>query len=398
MSLSNWILEKNNPAQTWIAQENPTNQSVEPELAYIKYYESVEIVNRGVNLLVDDASEVNFSIKPMEGSRPLSFNSSPTKLKTIQTLLNVKPNPYQDLNSFRRNIIMDLVLDGNAFIYFDGSHMYTLPASRVDIIPSKNNYIEKFVYDGRIDYDTTEVIHIKDNSSKTPFRGISRLRSSLRAMKLMQKMRQFQDNFFDNGAVPGLVIKTPDVLSSRIKERMKQEWQQSYRPQSGGRKPMILDGGMEVDAISKVSFQELDFADSLDVNEKLILKALGIPPVLIDSGNNANIRPNHRLYYLETIIPIIKKIASAYQAFFGFQITDNLAGIPALQPELRDEAAYYSTLVNGGIMTPNEARAGMGMEPVPDGDEIRVPANVAGSAVNPGTGGRPDNGGGNDDK
>ena len=43
-------------------------------------------------------------------------------------------------------------------------------------------------------------------------------------------------------------------------------------------------------------------------NEKIILKALGIPPILMDSGNNANIRPNMRLYYLETILPIVRKI------------------------------------------------------------------------------------------
>jgi HK97 family phage portal protein len=204
-------------------------------------------------------------------------------------------------------------------------------------------------------------------------------------------MRDFQDNFFNNGAVPGLVIKTPDTLSPRIKERMKEEWRQTYRPQSGGRNPMVLDGGMSIDSISNVNFKELDFGPSIDSNEKIILKALGVPPVLIDSGNNANIRPNHRVYYLETIIPIIKKINSAFQMFFGFEIYEDVAGIPALQPELKDEAAYYSTLVNGGIITPDEARTGMGMGALPNnqGAEIRIPQNIAGSAANPSQGGRP---------
>ena len=35
---------------------------------------------------------------------------------------------------------------------------------------------------------------------------------------------------------------------------------------------------------------------------------MGVPPILMDGGNNANIRPNHRLYYLETVLPIVKKI------------------------------------------------------------------------------------------
>lgn len=154
---------------------------------------------------------------------------------------------------------------------------------------------------------------------------------------------------------------------------------------------MILDGGMEIDSISNVNFKDLDFATSIESNEKVILKALGVPPILIDSGNNANIRPNHRLYYLETILPIIHKISSAYQMYFGFEIYEDVAGIPALQPELRDEAAYYSTLVNGGIISPDEARLGMGMDPLPDGQgsEIRIPQNIAGSAADPSQGGRP---------
>lgn len=387
MKLGSWLVEKLNPAQRWIAQENPESSTTEPERTYIFYYEALEIVNRAVNMVVDDAAEINYAI----GTEKIGFPVvSGVKRKTVETLLNVQPNPYQDIHSFRRNLIMDFLLDGNMFMYFDGAHLYHLPANKVTIHADPETYVERYEFDGRLDYYPNEIIHIKDNNSQSIYRGSSRLRPAIRTMKLMKSMRDFQDNFFKNGAVPGLVIKHPDTLSQRIKDRMKEDWKQAYRPQSGGRNPMILDGGMEIDSISNVNFKDLDFGASIDSNEKVILKALGVPPVLIDSGNNANLRPNHRLYYLETIIPIIKKLNSAYQMFFGFEIFEDVAGIPALQPELRDEAAYYSTLVNGGIITPNEARKGMGMDPLAtDGDTIRVPANIAGSAANPSTGGRP---------
>lgn len=388
MKLGSWLIEKLNPAQRYIAMEHPEASSREPERSYVFYYESLEIVNRAINMVVDDAAEINYSI----GTEKVGFPMRPgIKRKTLDTLLNYQPNPYQDIHSFRRNLLMDLMLDGNMFIYFDGSHLYHLPSTKVIVYADESTYVERYEFDGRIDYSPNEIIHIKDNNSQSIYRGISRLRPAVRTMKLMKSMRDFQDNFFNNGAVPGLVIKSPDTLSQRIKDRMKEDWKQQYRPQSGGRNPMILDGGMEVDSISNVNFKELDFGPSIDSNEKIVLKALGVPPVLVDSGNNANIRPNHRLYYLETIIPIIKKLNSAYQAFFGFEIYEDVAGIPALQPELRDEAAYYSTLVNGGIITPDEARLGMGKDPLPDGAgaQIRVPANIAGSAANPSQGGRP---------
>ena len=70
-------------------------------------------------------------------------------------------------------------------------------------------------------------------------------------------------------------------------------------------------------------------------------------------------------------------------------LAEDVTGIPALQPELRDQAAYYATLVNTGIISPNEAREAIGKEPVDGFDEPRVPQNIAGSAVNPEEGGRP---------
>ena len=325
MKLGSWLVEKLNPGQRWISYMEPQSPTTEPEQTYIFYYEALEVVNRAVNMLVDDAAEVNFKV----GSDKVGYpKQSGIKRKTVDTLLNVQPNPYQDLHSFRRNIFMDLILDGNAFIYYDGAYLYQLPANRVTIKSDTKTYVEKYVFQGTIDFEVDEIIHIKDNSSRSLYRGASRLKPALRTMKLMKNMRDFQDNFFTNGAVPGLVIKSPDTLSSRIKERMKEDWKQSYRPQSGGRNPMILDGGMEVDSLSNVNFKDLDFAASIEANEKVILKALGVPPVLIDSGNNANIRPNHRLYYLETIIPMIKKMNSAFQMFFGFEIKEDVVGIP----------------------------------------------------------------------
>lgn len=386
MKLGSWLVEKLNPGQRWISYMEPQSPTTEPEQSYIYYYDNLEIVNRAINMIVDDAAEINYKV----GSDKIGFpKQSGIKRKTVDTLLNVQPNPYQDIHSFRRNIFMDLLLDGNIFLYYDGAYLYQLPANRVTIKSDTKTYVEKYVFQGTIDFEVNEIIHIKDNSSRSLYRGASRLKPAIRTMKLMKSMRDFQDNFFTNGAVPGLVIKSPDTLSPRIKERMKEDWRQSYKPQSGGRNPMILDGGMEVDSISNVSFKDLDFTSSIDSNEKIILKALGVPPVLVDSGNNANLRPNHRLYYLETIIPIIKKVNSSLQMFFGFEVTENVAGIPALQPELKDEAAFYTTLVNGGILTANEAREGMGRLPLEGHSDIRVPQNIAGSAVDPTQGGRP---------
>ena len=381
--------EKLNPSQPHIAGEEGGSLSTREVVTnYRNAYEQLEVVNRGVNMIVDDAADIPFDVgMQLKGMTNIVKNMRRGKL---DLLLNREPNPFQDVSSFKRNLITDLLLDGNIFIYFDGAHLYHLPAEHVTIETDENTYIDKFVYDNGVEYSPREIIHIKENSFNSIYRGVPRLKPAWRTMQLLGSMRRFQDNFFKNGAVPGLVLKSPNTLSEKIKERMLQAWVARYNPQSGGRRPLFLDGGLEVENLTEVNFQNLDFQEGIKTNEKIILEALGIPPVLLDGGNNANIRPNHRLYYLETILPIIRKMGYAFERFFGFKLNEDVSDVPALQPELRDQANYYATLVNTGILTPNEAREALRLETIDGFDQPRVPANIAGSAANPEQGGRPE--------
>ena len=385
------IVEKLNPAQRFISSEGKvTESSTSPIHSYRSCYEKLEVVNRAVNMLVDDVSAIDIKI----GDNLALLNSvSGIKKKTLERILNKEPNPYQDISSFRRALIMDLIIDGNIFLYYDGVGLYHLPADKVTVVSDKKTFVNSYVYDnGSVTYYPDEIIHIKENSYKTVYRGSSRLEPALGTMNLILKMRKFQTNFFDNGAVPGLVLLSENVLNDRLKARLTTEWQNKFKPESGGRRPIILDGGLTVDQISNINFQELDFQNAIKESEVVILKALGIPPLLLDSGNNANLRPNHRLYYLETIIPIINKINSSLSKFFGYDIYEDTTYIEALRPELRDQAAYLQSLVNAGIITRNEARLELGREAMEGHDELVIPQNIAGSAVNPSQGGAPPKG------
>lgn len=381
----NWA-DKRNPAQSAI--NTGTESSTTPVIRFYQAYDKLEVVNRSVNMVVDDVAGIPFLVR---NEQILTYDriASGVKHKSLHKALNYYPNPYQDISSFKRDIVTDYILDGNIFIYFDGSHFYHLPSSRVTIHPSDKTRIAYYEFEDGTKFNETEVIHIKENSFRSNFRGTSRLLPAEATMQLMLSMRGFQDNFFKNGAVPGLIITSPNTLSEKIKDRLLSAWQAKYSPNSGGRRPLILDGGLGIDKISSANFQELDFENSLLEKEKVIYKAMGIPPVLMEGGNNANIRPNLRLYYVETVIPIFDKIGKALEKYFGFAIEPDLTKVLAMQPDLRDASQFYTSLVNAGILTPNEARNALGFEDVKDGDEIRIPANIAGSATNPDEGGRP---------
>jgi HK97 family phage portal protein len=393
MNLKEWLIEKLNPVQPIIADEAGSSvNSSSKSVFYNTAYRDLDIVRRGVDMIVNAAASFDITVtEQLKGFTPVVVG---TRLKGLELLLNHAPNPFQDINSFRRLIYQDLVLEGNAFIYADTGEHYHLPATSVQVLPDKTVYVSGFKYASSVEIlPPNKVIHVKDNSSETIYRGTTRLSSAENSIKTLSKMINFQQNFFINGAVPGLVLTSENVLGEAAKQRMLNTWVARYNPNNGGRRPMILDGGLLVSKLSDTNFSELDFENSIANKEKAILKALGVPPILLDGGNNANIAPNLKLFYLETVVPLVRAVTSCLERFYGYDLEAETEKISALQPQMSEAANFYTSLVNGGILTPNEARVELRWEKMDDPkmDEIREPKNIAGSAVDPSQGGRPPN-------
>jgi len=381
------VAVKENPAQRIIRDEYSTDVSTNSKYIYLAAFKKLESVNRGTNMIVSACTSLNFDVKE---SLPASVVPGVRK-KSLEILLNYRPNPYQNIAEFRDNIFTDLILEGNAFIYWDGSAMYHLPASKVIVHPDPVTFVNRYTYDNREQFDPSTIIHIKDLSSDSIYRGSSRLESAERSIRILYKMQEFQEGFFDNGAISGVIITTDNTLSTQAKERTVAYWQQKYSTKNGAKKPLILDSGMKPVPLNTSTFKDMDFDVSIKTHDTKILKALGVPPILLDGGNNANISPNLRLFYLETVLPLVNKLSVALERFFGYDISPVTANVSALQPELKDVAAYHTTLVNGGVVTPNEARVELRYAKVIDAeaDKLRVPANIAGSAADPSQGGKP---------
>ena len=91
------VEEKLNPSQQYY--DHKTAPSREYTLKYEKAYEDIEIVNRGVNLIVDDASEIKTTVG--EQIQGLQNIVKGVKRSKVRLLLNKEPNPFQDISTFK---------------------------------------------------------------------------------------------------------------------------------------------------------------------------------------------------------------------------------------------------------------------------------------------------------
>jgi len=387
MGLLKTILQKLNPAQERIVIDQGESYRAAPVYTIASAYKKTEVVNRGVNLIVDSAAQIDIDI----GNKISQTGIVSIRKGKLDKLLNYQPNPYIPIDVFLRNIYLDLLMDGNAFVYYDGAWLYNLPASNVEVVADKVTFISHYKYSDQT-FMPDEIIHIRENSVTSIFRGESRLRSALDSITALSRMNAFQNSVFENHAIPGLVLKSPNVLSKKIKDRMIGDWLSSYTATRGGRRPMILDGDLQIDRLGSTDFRELDFLESVKNHETKILKALGVPPILLDAGNNANLMVNMKNFYISTVLPLCDKVIGAFERYFGYDLVAVKQNVLALRPDLKQEGAYLTALTNAGIMTRNEARESIRLAPKTDdasADQLIIPANIAGSAVDRNQGGAP---------
>lgn len=338
-----------------------------------------------MNFLVSATCSLEYDVK----DKLLEGVVSGIRQKQLVTLLNQRPNPYQSAHEFKQCLFTDFVLEGNAFIHFDGTFMYHLPAQNVEILTDPKLFIRGYRYQGQVDFLESEVFYFRDLGPESIYRGASRLEAAQRSINILYSMQEFQENFFENGALFGLVLTSENTLSQVAKDRTIQYFMQKYNSKLGGKRPLILDSGLQPHKLDTGNFKEMDFDQSIKTHSEKIHTAVGVPTLLLQSGNNANISPNLRLFYLESVLPIVTRFTSALERYFGYDIAPITQQVSALQPELKDLAQYNTTLVNGGIITPNEARKELRYPTKPGHDDLRIPANIAGSAANPNVGGRP---------
>jgi HK97 family phage portal protein len=385
MGIWNTLVEKFNPSQPLIRNSEPGgSRTTKDPYTLSNAYREVELVNRAVNMFVDSCAEVTYDVKGKFTG--VVSHGSGVRQDQLQKLLNIQPNPYMDISLFKRLVFMDLIMEGAAYIYWDGAGLYPLPASQMEVVMDKRQFINKFIFAGKDEYKPSQIIFIKDNCyyGTTVFTsGFSRLSSSLSSIKRLNKLATFKEKFYDNGAVLGLVIETDQLLSKRHKQRYEEETSIRYNPSTGKSSILVLDGGFKAKSVSNTSFRDMGTKEDQDDLRSSIAIAMGIPPILFDSGNNANIRPNVELFYSMTVMPALRKLESAFEFFFGYDIKPMTDDVMALAPDKKIQSEYVSSLVNNGILTGNEGRELLRFAVLEEEQmkKIRIPQNVAGSGT-----------------
>lgn len=389
MKLFGFNITKANPAQELISNEESSSgrKNTKPYTSEAAF-KKIEVVNRCINMIVDAASILTFDVKEPHSFLPIGTGDGGKRVsaKKLQSILNLRPNIDLDANKLWRLAAMDMMFEGYITLYWDGVSLYHLPAANMTVYASDRRTVDYFVYAGGTRFDANEIIYVTDNhfesSQTSQISGYPRIMAIMDSLMQRKELLQFRSNYFSNGTMLNLILETDQVLNKRSRQRTEEEISQDYNPRTGRSTVKILDNGLKARTLSNSTAKDLSVKEDVDDMEAKVAMGLGVYDVLLKAGNNANIRPNIELFYYFTVMPIMQKVVSVLETFFGYDIAITTDKVPALAPDREKESKSLTALVNNGIMLGKEARAVLRLPEIDDPllEEIRIPANVAGSA------------------
>lgn len=224
-----------------------------------------------------------------------------------------------------------------------------------------------------------EILHFRRVNPNDPFRGLGPTEGSMDAVDTDNWMREWNRRFFQNSAIPGVVLETEEN-SVEMLRLLRESFEDRHAGVERAHKTVALPKGVKL-AQMGYGQKDMDFVESRSKNRDEILAAFGVPPVVLGMGmgesvNRATAEVQEYVYAKYTIKPKLMRFECYINEFFLMRYGDDLAiAFDDCVPKNVAQNITLHTAALGGAayMTINEVRASEGLEPIEGGDVVPAP-------------------------
>lgn len=361
-------------------------------------YQENAIVYRCVNEIAKGAAAVPFQL--FRGDQPLDDHPLLDLLK--------RPNPMNSGSEFFQRLYSFVLLAGNSFVLKAGpdnqepNELYLLRPDRVKIRPSKRDIPLMFEYTvgGRVaaeypvDQSTglSDVKQIKTFNPLDDYYGLSPIKPAAADIDQHNLSGRHNVQLLMNGARPsGAVVYRPKdeqgtmtMLTDSQREQLRSDLLSRFETVDNTGRTMILEGDFDYKEMG-LTPKDMDFATLKNFAARDIALCFGVPAQLVgipDAQTYSNMAEARLALYEETIIPLLHHVESDLNEWLAPLFSDDIRlaydidSIPAVTERRRMIYENILRAVNEGVLTRNEARERIGLEPITGGDEVYIPANL----------------------
>ncbi len=331
-----------------------------------------------VQIISDAVAVLPCTVYRKTGSgRERATNSS------LFALLRRKPNPDDTAFSFFQQILMHLLLRGNAFIFIQRAGgmdptidaLYALDPDCVRIRRDAQTRQVYYVYtvDGiSYKYLQDTVLHIPAIRYNR-LRGLSPLEYAHHTALSGLKLDNYADDYFDNGIQSKLLVTVPQEYKNWRKEDSDElitRILKAYGGRENAKKPFILNKGMAAEALDIKSNADSQLIEQRAYSEKEIAKIYRVPLFMLgkDDGKFSNNEQQNTFFLQNTLTPWLVRLQQYFNQLLpasGDQYVEFDTNA-MLRSDLRTRIDAYIKGLTNGIYSPNDIREKENMPLLPD--------------------------------
>lgn len=303
-------------------------------------------------------------------------------------LLRMSPNPEQTSLEWREQMMIHLLLRGNAYskiIRERGrvTELIPLLPDSVEVKTNSGGAIIGYEVRGGGTIAPSEMLHVRGLSSDG-ITGRSVLRDAQDAFSSAKSAQEYGRRVFENDATPGMLLKHPDTLDAEAATRLRESWQTMFQgPRNAGR-VAVLEEGMSVEQI-QMSAEDLQFIDTRRFQRQEIAAMFRVPLHLVgdlSQSSYSNIEQQSIEFVTHCIRPWAVRIEQAIwrkvftppqrRTMFCEFLLDGL-----VRGDLASRYQAYMVGRQAGFLSVNDIRALENLNPIgPSGDRYLEPLNM----------------------
>lgn len=276
-------------------------------------------------------------------------------------------------------------LTGDAFWLVIGRQekikaFYTLPPDKIELMlgdPAKGqDLVEGYKYKDTIDgkkvektYTPKEIMHFRSPNPNNPYRGLGAVEAAAEVIDTDNLAQQTMKKFFENGAIINFILTTEAKITDEQLKRLHAEFRSSWTGARNAFKVPILGGGLKPESIQP-SNKEQEFLSQLEWYRDKIMVLFGNTKAslgIIDDVNRASHESSIISWRKNSIKPEMEAIVNTLNEFLVPKFGQNLI-LTFKDPVGEDRTAIVEEavkLTHADLITPNEAREQLGLEPRP---------------------------------
>lgn len=313
-------------------------------------------------------------------------------------LLNVRPNEAMSPFVAKKVVETSRLATGNGY---DWILRDPISGRITELIPVPGHLVEPWRdLSGRVWYTVThpwtgepmvlpqeDICHYKA-TSRDGLKGVGVLRRASEVIASARAQQQYERSFYESGGQPSGVLETdsdlngyakgpdgkvlvrPDGSAITLKDQLRSQWEKVHAGPSNSHRLAILDLGLKYTAIS-ASNADAQFVESKEISLRDLCRFFGIPLHFLGEGKQAYSSNEQQAieYVTRTLHPIVTqyeeertwKLLTKSQVDAGLEIRINL--LAELRGDNASRAAWYKTMRDLGVFSPNEIRA---LEDIPN--------------------------------